>query len=90
MIFAPHKCSNHQSETDGISPNADTPFRIKHIAAAMPAAASNISFTSSNNIYPKFSARFLTKSCTLVTIPLAARLPRSPSLFTANSDVSIV
>ena len=41
-------------------------------------------------VYRRFSARLFTKSCTLVTIPLAARLPRSPSLFTANSDVSIV
>ena len=37
---------------------------------------------------PSPFATFTTKSCALVTMLLALRLPRSPSLLTANSEIS--
>ena len=37
---------------------------------------------------PSPRARIVMKSCTLVTMPRAERLPRSLSLFTANSEIS--
>ena len=68
----------------------DFPKRITETVANLPPAQPPLFSISYALHMPRDSSlfRFTMKSCALVTIPRAERLPRSLSLFTVNSEIS--
>ena len=68
----------------------DFPKRITETVANLPSAQPPL-FSISYALHMSRDSslfRFTMKSCALVTIPRAERLPRSLSLFTVNSEIS--